>query len=96
MPSSMMSLYGLGLGADTTSDDETAKALAAAAAATSSAHSAFPYNMYNPLLAYNSMLAQGLGMNPSQNYAQALSSAGNTSSSYYQLLLLAFATSFYY
>ncbi|XP_067933470.1 chromodomain-helicase-DNA-binding protein 8-like [Watersipora subatra] len=71
---SMMNLYGLGLGADATAtDEETAKALAAA---TSSAHSAFPYGMYNPLLTYSTMLAQGLGMGASPNYAQALSSAG--------------------
>ena len=77
MPASLLSMYGLaGLtGAESgATDDETAKALAAA----TSAHSAFPFQMYNPMMAYSSMLAaQGLGMSASQSYAQALQSAGN-------------------
>lgn len=76
MPASLLSMYGLaGLtGAETAgADEETAKALAAA----TSAHSAFPFQMYNPMMAYSSMLAaQGLGMSASQSYAQALQSAG--------------------
>lgn len=69
------------MGTDSGADDDTVKALAAAAAAaaasTTSAHSAFPFQMYNPLFAYSSMLA-GLGMT-SSSYAQALASAGKLS-----------------
>lgn len=79
-PASLLSMYGMGmgLGGDAKADEETAKALAAA---TTSAHSAFPFQMYNPMLAYSSMLAaqaQNLGLGTSQSYAAqaALSSAG--------------------
>lgn len=77
-PSMLSSMYGLEMGTDATADEETAKALAAAAAAVStSAHSAFPFGMYNPLQLYTMMATQGMGMSASQSYAQAaLSSAG--------------------
>lgn len=73
----MMSLYGMGMGAESGMDEETIKALSAAAASTST-HSAFPFQMYNPMLAYSSMLAaQGLGMSAATpSYAQVLASAG--------------------
>lgn len=82
LPASMLSLYGMGMGTESSVDEETMKALSAAAASTS-AHSAFPFQMYNPMLAYSSMLAaQGLGMPgmsaaaATPGYAQVLASAG--------------------
>lgn len=73
----MLPFYGMGLGAESGADEETAKALAAAAAASSSTHSAFSLQMYNQMLAYSSMLAQSMGMTTPASYAQALASAGN-------------------